>query len=57
MTDETAVLLERYRATMAQVDALRAYNGQLEQLLQSQVTEQESLQAQIDGITTTGRWS
>ena len=55
VTDETAVLLERYRATMAQVDALRAYNGQLEELLNSQVTEQASLQAQIDGITTTGR--
>ncbi len=55
VTDETAVLLERYRATMAQVDALRAYNGQLEELLQSQAAEQEALQGQIDGITTTSR--
>jgi len=55
VTDETAVLLERYRATMAQVDALRSYNNQLEALLQSQVTEQSDLQNQIEGITTTSR--
>ncbi len=55
ITDETAILLERYRATMAQVDALRSYNAQLENLLESQRSEQDTLQAQIDGITTTGR--
>lgn len=55
VTDDTAILLERYRATMAQVDALRAYNRQLETLLQSQMSEADSIQAQIDGITTTSR--
>ena len=55
VSDETAVLLESYRATMAQIDALRSYNEQLESLLQSQATEADALQAQIDGIATTGR--
>ena len=55
VTDETVILLERYRATMAQVDALRSYNTQLEELLQSQANEHDALQAQIAGITTTGR--
>ena len=57
VSDETAVLLESYRATMAQIDALRSYNEQLESLLQSQATEADALQAQIDGIATTAeKW-
>ena len=55
VSDDTSVLLERYRAAMAQVDSLKAYNSQLQDLLVSQVGELTSLVEQMDGVTTTSR--
>ncbi len=40
---------------MAQVDSLKAYNSQLQDLLVSQVGELTSLVEQMDGVTTTSR--
>lgn len=55
VSDDTSVLLERYRMTMSQVDSLKAYNTQLQELLTSQVGELTSLEVQIEGVTTTSR--
>lgn len=55
VSDDTSVLLERYRMTMSQVDSLKAYNTQLQELLTSQTGELTSLADQIEGVTTTSR--
>ena len=55
VADDTDELLRRYRDEMAQIEALRVYNEQLEKLLASQEAEAASLNEQIDNVTVIGR--
>ncbi len=50
LSDETDQLLTRYQATLRQIESLRTYNRQMEELIASQETERASLQEQLDRI-------
>ncbi len=50
LSDETDKLLTRYQATLRQIESLRTYNRQMEELIASQETERASLQEQLDRI-------
>jgi predicted ArsR family transcriptional regulator len=54
-SDETAKLVNEYRATLEQIESLKAYNAQIERLVAAQTTEVESLREQIDNATTIAR--
>jgi len=55
LDDETQSLLDDYRNTVQQLESLTIYNGQLERLLQSQLKEASSLEAQIAAIDVTDK--
>ena len=55
LSEETDVMLTEYRSTLSQVDALRVYNRQVEELIAAQEEEIASLQGQIDGVELVGR--
>ena len=50
LSDETDKLLTRYQTTLRQIESLRTYNRQMEELIASQETERASLQEQLDRI-------
>lgn len=51
LADQTRTLLTQYRGVRQQLDSLRVYDGQLEQLVKAQRAERESTKAQIDGVS------
>ena len=55
LSDETDRLLAEYRSTLKQIESLRVYNRQSEDLIQAQEEEMASLQAQIDEVEVVGR--
>jgi hypothetical protein len=55
IADQTDELLRQYREELQQIEALRAYNGQLAKLLASQDQESASLREQIESVTVIGR--
>jgi len=55
IADQTDELLRQYREELQQIEALQAYNGQLEKLLASQDRESVSLREQIESVTVIGR--
>jgi hypothetical protein len=50
LSDETDNLLTRYQATLRQIESLRTYNGQMEDVIAFQEAERASLQDQLDRI-------
>lgn len=50
MSDEADALLEEFRGENQRIEALEAYNEQLERLIQSQREELASVEAEIDGV-------
>jgi len=55
LSEETDKMLAEYRPRLKQIDALRVYNSQMEQLIASQDTEMASLRRQIDDVEVVGR--
>lgn len=55
LADEATSMLAEYREVLQQSQSLHAYNAQLEQLVQSQQSELESIQQQLKNIETTQR--
>ncbi|WP_430008923.1 DUF3450 domain-containing protein [Methylophaga lonarensis] len=55
LVDETTDLLTEYREVLRQTQSLRAYNEQLEQLVNSQQQELQSIDEQLINIETTQR--
>jgi DNA-binding transcriptional regulator/RsmH inhibitor MraZ len=53
--DETASMVEQYRATLQQTASLKAYNDQLDKLVVSQQTELGTMEAQLRNVETTQR--
>ena len=51
----TDSLLAEYRVQIQQIDALRVYNTQLEELIESQNSEMRSLESQIESVTVVER--
>lgn len=50
LSDQTDALASEYRSTLKQIESLRIYNAQLQDLITSQEVEMASLQAQIDDV-------
>ena len=55
ISDETDVLVAKYRTTLKQIDSIGVYNGQLRGLISSQEEELASLQDQLDRVEEVGR--
>ena len=55
LDDQTANLVQEYRAAVAQLEALREYNDQLVKLIRAQETEMVSIRQQIEDVTTIDR--
>jgi hypothetical protein len=55
LSEETDKMLAEYRTRLKQIDALRIYNSQMEQLIASQDLEMASLRRQIDDVEVVGR--
>jgi len=55
LDDQTAQLESEYKAVLQQLDTLRQYNQQLEDLIAAQVAEIEVVQRDIDRVTTIDR--
>jgi hypothetical protein len=55
LSDETDRLLADYRSTLKQIEALRVYNRQTQELIEAQKMEMDSLQGQIDEVEVVGR--
>lgn len=55
ISDETDSLLARYRNTLKQIDSIRIYNGQMQDLIDSQNAELASLRDQLDRVEEVGR--
>lgn len=55
LSDEADALLQQYRQLLQQIDALKTYNRQIEDLLAAQAEEASSLQGQIDQVALVGR--
>ena len=55
LSEETDKMLAEYRTRLKQIDALRIYNSQMEQLIASQDIEMASLRRQIDDVEVVGR--
>jgi hypothetical protein len=55
LSEETDKMLAEYRTRLKQIDALRIYNSQMEQLIASQEIEMASLRRQIDDVEVVGR--
>lgn len=55
LSDQTDDIVAEYRSTLDQIESLRVYNRQLEELLAAQNAEIDSLGEQIDNVTLIGR--
>jgi septal ring factor EnvC (AmiA/AmiB activator) len=55
LADRTDELLTAYRSAVKQIESLRAYNAQTEELIAAQHQEMDSLQNQIDEVEVVGR--
>ena len=55
LSEDTDKMLAEYRTRLKQIDALRIYNSQMEQLITSQEIEMASLRRQIDDVEVVGR--
>jgi FtsZ-binding cell division protein ZapB len=55
LSDETETLFSRYSNTLRQIDALRVYNRQMQDLISSQEAELASLAGQLDRVELVGR--
>jgi len=55
LSNETDELAVQYKTALHQIDALRIYNKQVEDLVQSQLAEIADLQRQIDEVELAGR--
>ncbi len=55
LADQTRNLIGEYRGVTRQVDSLRIYNEQLEQLVTAQEEEIASIASEIEGVTTVER--
>ena len=55
LADRTDELLAHYRGALKQIESLRVYNRQTEELIEAQEEEMASLQAQIDDVEVVGR--
>jgi septal ring factor EnvC (AmiA/AmiB activator) len=55
LSDETDKLAAEYRSVLQQIDALRIYNRQVEELIVAQEEEVASLRDQIDDVELVGR--
>ena len=55
ISDETDELLSRYRNTLKQIDSIRVYNRQMQELIDSQEAELASLRDQLDRVEVVGR--
>jgi hypothetical protein len=55
LSDVTSDLLERYRTTLKQIDAIKVYNSQMRSLIASQQAEMTSLGDQVDRVEIVGR--
>jgi len=55
LADDTQKLLDQYREVTDQVDTLKIYNNQLDNLIASQNREMKSLKHQIDNVTVVNR--
>jgi FtsZ-binding cell division protein ZapB len=55
LSDETDKLASEYRSVLQQIDALRIYNRQVEELITAQEEEMASLRSQIDDVELVGR--
>jgi FtsZ-binding cell division protein ZapB len=55
LSDETETLFSRYSNTLRQIDALRVYNRQMQELISSQEAELASLAGQLDRVELVGR--
>jgi septal ring factor EnvC (AmiA/AmiB activator) len=55
LSDQTDKLLSEYRSTLKQIESLRVYNRQMEELIAAQETELASLRDQIDNVELVGR--
>ncbi len=53
--DTTTELVGEYRAAIAQLEALREYNAQLEKLIQAQKDEMVNIRQQIEDVTSIDR--
>lgn len=55
LSDQTDELLSDYRSTLKQIESLRVYNRQMDELIAAQETEMADLQGQIDRVELVGR--
>ncbi|MBW2274290.1 MAG: DUF3450 domain-containing protein [Deltaproteobacteria bacterium] len=55
LSDTTEKLFARYSNTLRQVDSINVYNGQMEQLVASQLQEIDSISSQLDRVEEVGR--
>jgi hypothetical protein len=55
ISDETDKLVAEYRVVLQRIDALRTYNHQVSELIDSQHIEMDSLRRQIDDVELVGR--
>lgn len=55
LSDDTDAMAAEYRAALQDTQALEVYKRQLAALVESQRTERESLQRQMDNVTVVGR--
>jgi hypothetical protein len=55
ISDETDALFARYSAALRQLDSIRIYNRQMEDLIESQDDEMASLTDQLDRVEVVGR--
>ncbi len=55
MSDETDQMLSQYRSALQRIEALRVYNQQLAELVESQEQEKISVRSEIDSVTIVNR--
>ncbi|MFC7331731.1 DUF3450 domain-containing protein [Rhodocista pekingensis] len=55
IADETDRLLQEYRTVMTQIDNIKVYNAQLQDLVKAQGTERQSLATQIENVSAVER--
>ncbi len=55
LDDQTSQMLAEYRSVLRQIDSLKAYNDQLDKLVNSQQNELSSIKQQLQNIETTQR--
>ena len=55
LSDQTDKLFARYSNTLRQIDSIKVYNGQMEELVASQRMEIDSISSQLDRVEEVGR--